>query len=46
MELDPDCPCDADIEAPDTAVEAETFLAVHKTGRFTTGHDLIEAAME
>lgn len=46
MKFGPECTCDSDIEAPDTAVEAETFLAVHKTGRFTTGHDLIEAAME
>ena len=32
-------------ESPNAAAEADSFMASGKTGRFTNGHDLLEAAM-
>lgn len=32
-------------ESLNAAAEADSFMASGKTGRFTNGHDLLEAAM-
>ena len=38
-------PEEPNTESRNAAIEADNFMASGKTGRFTNGHDLLEAAM-